>query len=252
MKLEVSERCVGCGRCVKDCPVGALKLENGKAVPRKPDQCIGCLHCVAVCPFGALTMNDVSAADCAPLAKVPSAEEVKSLIKQRRSIRQYQPTELPPEVIDDLLSTLNYAPTGCNARATKFLVVSDLKAVKTKLVEFLKAHFNSLPDFLKGPTIACIKKPEADPFFRGAPHLLIVQALEQAVTPIEDCVAACAYFDILVQGCGYGSTWCGFLKMIVDAVPETAAIFGLEANRPFYAMLFGRPAVAYARVCLRN
>lgn len=251
MKLEVSEKCVGCGACVKDCPVGALKLENGRAAVRKTDVCINCLHCVAVCPTAALTMNGVGAAACASESPLPKSEEVKNLIRQRRSIRQYSDESLARSEIDELIEVINYAPTGCNARTTGFLVLDSKEKVaklKDDLVALLKSRFQTLPEFLRGPVLACIKNPAADPFFRHAPHILIAYAKAGAVTPLEDCVAACAYFDVLTKGCGLGATWCGFLKMIVDAVPEAIELLPLPRGTCFYAMLFGKADVTYCRI----
>ncbi len=48
------EKCVGCGTCVKYCPVSAIKLNReGKAVIDR-EKCIGCGECIAVCPEGAI------------------------------------------------------------------------------------------------------------------------------------------------------------------------------------------------------
>lgn len=41
--------CIGCGRCVRHCPVEAIHLENRKAVIDY-DICYGCGECVTVCP----------------------------------------------------------------------------------------------------------------------------------------------------------------------------------------------------------
>lgn len=43
------EKCTGCGTCVKNCPAGAISIEDGKA---KIDEkkCIGCAQCIHVCP----------------------------------------------------------------------------------------------------------------------------------------------------------------------------------------------------------
>lgn len=251
MNLDVSPTCIACGACVRDCPTGALKLENGCAAVRKNDVCISCFHCVAVCPVGALTLNGVGAANCAAPKALPKAEEIKNLIRQRRSIRQFAEEGLSREEIDELLGVLEAAPTGCNARTNGFLVIDSrekMTKLKDDLVALLKSKFASLPEFLRGPVIACTKNPSADPFFRKAPHILVAYAKEGSVTPIEDTVAACAYFDILMQGSGYGTTWCGFLKMIVDAVPEAIDLLGLPRGTKFYAMLFGRSAVAYPRI----
>ena len=47
-------------------------------------------------------------------------------------------------------------------------------------------------------------------------------------------------------------TWCGFLHIIIDAVPEVADVFGIPRGAPFYAMMFGVPAVHYARTAYRH
>jgi uncharacterized protein (DUF362 family)/ferredoxin len=53
-KPEVySDRCIGCGMCVKMCPPQSLKLVNGKPVFKLND-CIRCFCCQEHCPAGAI------------------------------------------------------------------------------------------------------------------------------------------------------------------------------------------------------
>lgn len=65
MELKIDEKCIGCGACVTDCPVGVLALADGRPAVRadKADRCMNCRHCLAVCPVGALTLDGVSAED---------------------------------------------------------------------------------------------------------------------------------------------------------------------------------------------
>ena len=41
-------KCTSCGLCAKECPAGAIPLDNPKMTDK--DKCISCMHCVAVCP----------------------------------------------------------------------------------------------------------------------------------------------------------------------------------------------------------
>lgn len=48
----IRSKCVGCGDCVRTCPVKAIKLERGKALIDQ-NRCVGCRLCVSTCSYGA-------------------------------------------------------------------------------------------------------------------------------------------------------------------------------------------------------
>ena len=57
--IEVdSDRCNGCGSCVKECPKGVLLLsKSGKVSVRNSLRCSLCKACVQVCPSGAIKVE---------------------------------------------------------------------------------------------------------------------------------------------------------------------------------------------------
>lgn len=53
------ELCIGCGACIKNCPVSNLELSCGKAISK--DECVLCYRCVNLCPRRAITIIGSSA-----------------------------------------------------------------------------------------------------------------------------------------------------------------------------------------------
>lgn len=58
-KLKIDpNKCVGCSRCVRMCPMQNLKLQNGIAAAG--DKCTMCYRCVSKCPRQAITLLEKS------------------------------------------------------------------------------------------------------------------------------------------------------------------------------------------------
>ena len=254
MTFEVSALCRSCAKCVKDCAMGVLEMKEGRPAVKagREGACMNCQHCLVVCPEGAVTLNGVGPDDCQLLETmpIPPTNEVANLLMSRRSVRQFIDHDVPRAEIAQLLEVLKYVPTGCNVRHLVFKVVdsaSKLAACRQRTMELLLANLAKLPPHLQAPVLAWKKDPKSDFFFRGAPHVLIVHSGPGGVTPQVDCDAACAYFDVLAQTAGYGTTWFGLFTHIAEAIPEVLDIFGVPRDAKYHAMLFGEPLVDYVR-----
>jgi len=58
-KFRALETCISCGRCVTDCPLGNIRLEDG--APVWGENCTHCMACICRCPAGAIEYGKRSA-----------------------------------------------------------------------------------------------------------------------------------------------------------------------------------------------
>jgi nitroreductase len=182
---------------------------------------------------------------------------MKTFVRGRRSVRQFLDEDVPTALIDELLADLAHAPTGRNDRGLTFSVVPHREAMgllRERVVQALEAKQKSgvaLDPFLAN-AVTVFRQNGKDLLLRGAPHLLIVSPGAKALCGHEDAVLALAYFELLAQSANLGTTWCGAIKFVADIIPEIRTLLGLAPDAYFYAMMFGKPAVTYARTVQRD
>lgn len=68
-----SDRCDGCGLCIKACHEGAIGLLDGKAVLLQEEVCDGLGDCLPVCPQNAISFVPRESAPAAPETAAPCA-----------------------------------------------------------------------------------------------------------------------------------------------------------------------------------
>ena len=182
-----------------------------------------------------------------------------NLIRQRRSVRRYVNENIPSETMELLKKSLHWTATGCNDRGLIFKVIdnkedmnffrqtaSDMlkKLFKWKILQLLYPNVNRfLLEILNGE----------DVIFRNAPHMVICAVSQKSPCKKADPFIALSNFDLMAQSCNIGTCWCGFLKLVQSEIPELLVeILGFRPSTPFYAMLFGYPAVEYRRGVQRD
>ena len=256
-----AEKCLQCDACVKDCPSGIIHRKETVPEAAEPAEggCLACQHCLAVCPAGAISAFGLKPEHSLPLFEgvFPSYRQMKTLVRGRRSVRQFRDEDVPSTLIDELLADLAHAPTGCNDRDLTFSLVPNREAMgilREKVMRAIEAKqaAGAFQDAFIADGVAAYRKGGSDMLFRGAPHLLVVSPGEKARCGQEDAVLALAYFELLAQSVGLGTTWCGVMKIVADMIPAIRALLGLDPDAYFYAMMFGKPAVRYARTVQRD
>jgi len=257
-------KCLKCGACVRDCAFRALR-QDAEGFPQMAnlERCMRCQHCLAVCPAGAVEFDGRRPEDSVATKDLalPSAEAVENWLRTRRSVRRFAGEDVDRATLDKVLRALGNTPTGCNARAltfTCFPARESMDSFRSSFIRTIERHRDGnklLPRWLAVPAIK-LRNGGEDMFFRGAPGMLIVSSDETdkaVTTPHEDVTIACANFELLANANGIATCWCGFLNLVQREVPELLeATVGIRRTTPFYAMLFGRPAIRYPRGVQRD
>ena len=173
------EKCMQCGLCIRDCVSGSIGLDQ-ESYPTMlhEERCLACQHCMMICPQGALSFNDKNPDE----SEKPSTKTILSLIKSRRSVRQYLGEELTEDELKKIKDMLPYIPTGCNSHKLHFSIVEKREVMK-KLKEkvnnrFVKLLNNKvLSPFVKHfETYKHSFERGEDIIFRNAPHMIVVSS----------------------------------------------------------------------------
>lgn len=258
------KRCSRCGQCAKDCPTGIIDQQD-KELPRiKPENeaaCLQCQHCLALCPAAAISICGRNPDDSLPLkaGSLPPLSQMTTLIRGRRSIRQYRDENVDPVLLNHLLTTVANSPTGINRRELTFTVIDNRKVMHSFREKALKELRQAVKDgrvpesagYLVNAVAAWFDHKK-DIILRGAPHLLIVSAPPDAPCPQEDVTLTLAYFELMAQAAGLGTVWCGLVKALLETLPTLKPLLGLPVDHKYYALLFGVPAIHYARTVQRD
>jgi len=210
--VEIDEdACVGCGSCAKVCVAKVIEVKE-KATLVHPDFCIGCTQCTAVCPTRAIHGIKRPNAAAEQPEPVPTEdfgdknpfmpfEDLARHMAARRSIRRFK-DEIPSrELLEKLLQAVRYAPTGCNARRLKYVMMCD-------------------PERLKGFREVCSKLIAKPDTLAPGPCVLLV--IGTGVCD-DDPVIAVTHVDLLARSLGLGCTFAGFIEMCVKQSEDVRA-----------------------------
>ena len=233
----VEDLCRADGICSKVCPVNVIKGPVGHVPVMRPDSernCIACGHCMAFCPHGAARVDALPLEEMLPLDKkaLPDAEVLEMLFRTRRSIRQFKKDPVSRGLLERILLAARHAPSAKNERPVRWIMVYErekMKAMGNSMAEWMEA-LSGENTFPQAREHARAWRQGLDPFFRGAPHLLL------AVTPKSwawggiDAAISLTYVELAAMAHSVGACWAGYVTIAAHGHGALRQLLGVAED----------------------
>ena len=144
--------------------------------------------------------------------------DFETLLKNRRSIRDFQNKDIPITIIEEILQDTCLAPTASNNQPCRFIIIQNHDYIKKISDESKKCL---LDDLVRNPNLS-LKQYEAalrdEQFnvFYNAPCLVLIVGPKDAHSIDVDCGLTVAYFMFSATSRGLGTCWIGLGAYIRD------------------------------------
>lgn len=249
-------KCTGCQTCISVCPDQTISIiDNVAAVVG--EKCMICGHCMASCPTDAITVHDIDVESSnfksfdADYRWLPPGDfdtsQLVSLMRSRRSIRNYADKPVPLDLLNDLIKIGATAPSGTNSQKWTFSILSkrdDVANLGDKVAGFFTKLNRQANNIVLRKTLQLFGKPELqnyykryyktvadaleawhekkiDRLFHGAPAAILVGSQPGASCPAEDALLATQNILLAAHSMGLGTCLIGY---VVEAIKRDKSI----------------------------
>lgn len=283
-----AQKCIGCGSCIRVCPSDTLTLEDGKARVTG-DKSLSCGHCAAVCPSDAVTVLALDpdmtrfssfTLDSAWMRHGGTAPgDLARLMASRRSCRNFKETEVPADILEDLIKIGCLAPSGTNSQAWTFTCLKSREAVLnygSMVRDFFKGINRKAESLLLRKGLRLAGNPALDNYyqeyyesvkeaidrmehhnedrlFHGATACILVGSAPDASCPREDALLAAGNILLGAHAMGLGTCLIGFAVEAMKADRSIPVKLGIPAGEKVFAVIaLGYPDETYQEITGRK
>ncbi|MFW9866441.1 MAG: nitroreductase family protein [Candidatus Thorarchaeota archaeon] len=211
------KKCTNCRSCVPECVALRFVLDkNTNNVKFHEDWgCISCGHCIAICPEDAILREEMDGQtiefkEIQNIGSIIPFENLHQLLRCKRSIRQYKKEIVPKEMLNHVLDSMKYAPTGVNIRTLKCTLLSGKEKIQQLSNDITEKIFED-PNVSESNKWVMKTKSEMgiDPIFHKAPHVIILHSPELELV---NATIAITYGMLAAESMGLGTCWIGWAQ----------------------------------------
>lgn len=236
-----TDKCVGCGLCSEVCVAHNLVINNSK-VNTVLDDCVMCGQCSAVCPKKAITLTGCGNGQIEKKGDTRlNPEDIMNVIRFRRSIRSFKETEIPKEVIQQILEAGRLTHTAKNMQDVSFVVLMDEKDRIEKMAVQLFKAVKPIANLFS--PMARNNKISDHFFFFNAPAVIIILAKDKT-----NGVLAAQNMEFVAEANGLGVLYSGFFTMAANVSRKIKkALHVPKGKKVAMTLVLGYPNMKFLR-----
>ena len=163
--------------------------------------------------------------------------DFSELLKNRRSIRDFQEKAVPLQLVQEIIKESCLAPSSMNSQPWSFIIITDKTMIKKLSDESKK---NILTKISENPDYYLkryeeVLKVETFNVFYNAPCVVLITGPRSMYSAVVDCTLFASYFMLCAAARGLGTCWIGLGAHIQD--PKIKKEIGLPDDQVIIAPL---------------
>ncbi|MFA7562038.1 MAG: nitroreductase [Methanoculleus sp.] len=180
--------------------------------------------------------------------------EIFSVIRERRSVRNYIDRDVPDDVLGAIIAAGIQAPTALGLQPWQFVIVKD-RDLMQRISDYCKPILiESIEEERKAGTeefLTALKTPGFNIFY-NAPVLILVLGDRKAVSSFLDCALCAENMMLAAWALGIGSCWIGSAALIQQNPDLLAALRVPDDHQIVAPLIFGYPAPLIPKLARRE